>query len=392
MSTGTGGNWPSVNKNKSNSNSSRSSSSLNHTSGENKFNTSEEDMIGLTNEGYEAVQRSNLSRVYGKGANSIRIGSVAENTIADLRAQGVYNRFENRWDRTFSRIPIIDPYTTLTGTKEYLFFVKPDLHLYENGSPNKELVDHSPFFSDAIDRYPRVAAQLQYSKSSGIDGGPLSPLLSNAIAGPLDLPGISADSIDTPQNVYGTKIQYRGTSYSSDEGFDFSLTFKDDKYLEIYMYFKMYDEYERMKWKGQVTPTKNSYRLYKNLHDQTAIYKFIVADDGMSLVYWARVMGTYPVSVPRETFGRLEPGEIQYDVNWHGFRVDDMNPAILSDFNNITKGYRSANSRGMLPLFDQSTLKFNPDWALCPYIMQRNKTDTDLEKMNKYYLLWSAVE
>lgn len=306
----------------------------------------------------------------------------------DLQARGIYDKVESGWDKAFSRIGIVDPYNTSANTYEYVFFTKPDLHLMENGSPNTELTNHSAYFADIIDRYPHIVDQLQYSYSMGRNGGPLAPLLSNAFNGNLELPSVSAKTIETPQNAMGTKMEYRGSSYESDEAFDFSIEFKDTKYLEIYHWLKMYDEYEKLKWRGQVTPTLQSYVINKNLHDQMAIYKIIVGDDGMSILYWARIMGCFPTSVPRDTFGSKVEGEITYSTSWHGQFVSDMDPSILTDLNNILAPYRGVPS--YLPLYDSTNHRFNPTWARCPIIQIRRNTSTLQDKLNKYYLMWSA--
>lgn len=307
----------------------------------------------------------------------------------EMASRGIVNRYNSGWDAEFSRIPIIDPYMAPKGTTEYLFFVKPDLHLLDNGSINPELNRRSSFFADAIDRYPHIVDQLQYSASSNRAGGVLSPLLSNAVCSKLDMPSISAEQITTPQNVYGTSLEYRGSSFKSDEGYDFSLEFKDTKYLEIYMYFKMYDEYEKLKWMGQVTPTSLMYIYRKNLHDQTAIYKFIVGEDGMTLLYWARVMGVFPTSVPRDSFSDLQPGEIKHTVQFHGQFVRDMDPLILRDFNNINMPYIQGNRN--MPLYDQQYHRFDGKFAKCPYIGTQTGNNS-LNKLNKYYLLWAAPD
>lgn len=336
-------------------------------------------------------QDSSLNQLYSStldGSNTTFSSDATSPATEELQARAIYDRTTMGWDKGFSRVPIIDPYNTTTNTFEYVFFVKPDLHLMENGSPNPELVNRSSFFADAIDRYPHIVDQLQFSHSMSRNGGTLCPLLTNAINGTLDLPDISADTIDTPQNSYGTKISYRGSSYKSDEEFDFSIEFKDTKYLEVYMWFKMFDEYEKMKWRGQVSPTLQSYITNKILHDQMAIYKFIVAEDGMSLIYWARIMGCFPKSVPRDTFGKLE-GELNYSTSWHGQFVKDMDPAILTDFNNITAPYRG-NTIGNLPLYDSANHRFNPTWARCPVIVTRKSSSTLEDKLNKYYLMWTS--
>lgn len=345
---------------------------------------------------FQDLNKNLSSKTYGGYSptlyNNIDLRSnVNDNTFKEeIQSRAIYDRNESGWDSGFSRVPIVDPYTIPKHTTEYVFFVKPDLHLYDNGSINPELARRSSFFSDAIDRYPHVAKQLQYSSSMNTCGGSLSPLLSNAFTGNLELPSISADQITTPQNVYGTSIEYRGSSFKSDEGFDFTIEFKDTKYLEIYMYFKMYDEYEKLKWMGQVSPTSLMYIYRKNLHDQTAIYKFIVAEDGMTIIHWSRIMGTFPISVPRDTFSDLEGGEIKYSVTWHGQFVRDMDPLILRDFNNINLPYIGNNSK-TLPLYNANTHQFDGTFAKCPYIASRTGTNS-LDKLNKYYLLWVAPD
>ena len=47
----------------------------------------------------------------------------------------------------FARTPYLDPFTTNTTTREYIFITKPDLNLFKGrGNPNPELIKHSAFF------------------------------------------------------------------------------------------------------------------------------------------------------------------------------------------------------------------------------------------------------
>lgn len=338
-------------------------------------------------------QESTVEGIYKNGLTGeagYRSYNTSDSTLIakEMQARGIYDRVESRWDQSFSRVGIIDPYNTATTTFEYVFFTKPDLHLMDNGSPNSELTNRSSYFADTINRYPHIVDQLQFSESMSRSGGTLCPLLSNAINGNLELPSVSAKTIETPQNAMGTKLEYRGSSYESDEAFDFSIEFKDTKYLEVYQWFKMYDEYEKMKWRGQVSPTKEDYIINKILHDQIAIYKFITAEDGMSLIYWARLMGCFPTSVPRDAFGSKIEGEITYSTSWHCQFASDMDPSILTDFNNITKPYIGVYSP--INLYDSTYHRFNPSWARSPFIQSRTNTSSMLDKLNKYYLMWSA--
>lgn len=157
-----------------------------------------------------------------------------------IMSNGIYDRFAMDWYTKFARFGIIDPYNALTTTKEYIFITKPDLCLMDTATNSvSTILSNNAFFVDAINRYYPVARQLQSSISSS--DGPFMTILSNSITSSLDLPGISADTIDSAANVMGTKISYRGTSYKSDVDFDFNLEFEDTKYLDVYMLFKMFD-------------------------------------------------------------------------------------------------------------------------------------------------------
>lgn len=323
-----------------------------------------------------------------------------------MESANIVNKRNADWYNKFARRSVVDPYNANTTTKEYIFITKPDLHLFKGEAPNPELTENSPFFADAIERYPDVARQLMYSRDFSC---PFSPLLSNAINGSVSLPGINAGSIETASNIYGTHLTYRGTSYDSDEQHDFDIEFKDTKYLEVYMFFKMYDMYERMKWKGLVSPTSFLYTYRKILHDQMSLYKFVVGEDGMTLRYWAKMTGIYPTNVPRDAFSELADGEITYSINFKANWVEDMDPKILIDFNNTMKQYASNNATFQksvlskkykdrlagyktIDLFDQRMQSANPKWALCPMIYI-DKSDSNIKtnrSPDKYYLRWLA--
>ena len=63
----------------------------------------------------------------------------------------------------------------------------------------------------------------------------------------LDLPSLSATTVSTPTNAFGTSYDYRWTSEASDDNHQFSLEFKDTKWLDVYNFFKAYEEYQIMK-------------------------------------------------------------------------------------------------------------------------------------------------
>ena len=331
-----------------------------------------------------------VPNTYIPGSPTYSNNSTLVNMMADdsdmLQDFNIVDRYSVDWYNKFNRAGFLDPYNGFRKTKEYIFITKPDLHLFDNSyTINPELSNRSSFFNDALDRYKEVAMQLQYSQSS--NRGPFMQLLSNAVNGPLELPSISAGTIETSKTVYGFSISYRGSSGSSDNDYDFSLEFKDSKFLEVYMLFKMYDEYERLKWTGLVTPNEK-YIRNRVLHDQVSIYKFIVDADGMTILYFARAMGCIPLSVPRDSMSNIE-GELTFSINWKAQYIYDMDPRILVDFNRITADYRSNMSNQNLPLFNSSKKNAEGRWSSCPYVMTRKDISNRKERFNKYYLFWT---
>ncbi len=313
-----------------------------------------------------------------------------------IEANGIVNgHLNDRLYTKFSRIPIMDPYNTTNVTKEYVFFTRPDLHIFNASSTNlwSTLSSYS-FFVDAADRYAHVCQQLELS-AGGISKSPFMNLLSNTIRSGVDTPSLEAENgLETGANVFGTKISYRGGSYTSDQDLSFSAEFEDTKFYEVYMLFKIYDEYCKLKNLGLLeiidseSGTWLSYTLNKILHDQFAVYKFVVGEDGMTIVWYGKYTGVYPTGAPRDSFGDMNKTEVQkITVNFKAQFFKDMDPSIISEFNYLVSG--SGMERGsQLPLWDQTMHRFNPDWAGAPYIIRTYDGVDAKAKMGRYKLIW----
>lgn len=246
----------------------------------------------------------------------------------------------------YSRYGFIDPYNNEQAIQEFLFFTKPDLNLFGEGSRisvgyDSELNSYLqtiPFFVEANERNKDALRQLQYSiKDSYGVNNPFMYLLSNRVTSKLDLPGISAESKESTSNIMGANIQYRGHSYKSDNGYDFSLSFFDSAYLEIYTMLKAYDEYMRLLKTGEIAP-KKKYILSRIISEQFSIYKFLISDDGETILYYAKLTGCYFTDVPRSDMS--DPGNdgFKFSVSFHAQFVEDSNPMILEEFNRISPG------------------------------------------------------
>lgn len=255
------------------------------------------------------------------------------------------------------RYGVLNAYQGLNTTREFLFFTKPDLNIIippnTKGSPASNIVSISgkkidykkylngvlqnyPFWEELVKRYPGVVECLQSSLHLGNVVDPFNHLLENMVQSTIDVPGLSAELQETPSNMYGVNYTYRGSSEASDDGFDFSLEFKDTKYLHVYNFFKAYEEYETLKHHGVIGPWKQ-YIIDKILHDQYSIYKFVVGEDGETLVYYAKYYGVKSKSLPRDVFNsNTFDNGLSYSIDFNAAFVEDMNPMILTDFNQLS--------------------------------------------------------
>ena len=141
---------------------------------------------------------------------------------------------------------------------------------------------------------------------------------------------------DGPVNDYGVGYSYRGSSEASDDNPDFSLEFKDNRILDVYLFFKAYELYETMKHHGSVAPDQY-YIENRIIHDQFSIYKFIVGEDMETMVYWGKMYGVTPKSLPRDAFSNANfDNGLSYNVDFQAAFYEDMIPDILADFNTLS--------------------------------------------------------
>lgn len=259
---------------------------------------------------------------------------------------GLFQRNEIDLFHKRYRYGILNPWETLKNVREYLFFTKPDLNIYPRsnedslGTPSinmHEYLQTQPYWAELGRSYRDVIECLQGSLNSS---DPFNHLLGNMVESNLDIPGISAEMIDTPSNMYGVGYQYRGSSEASDDSFDFSLEFKDTHNLPVYHFFKAYEDYETIKHHGQLRPWIY-YIKNKILYDQYSIYKFMVdMDDDSTIVYYGKFYGVKSKSLPRDVFSSADfANGLSYSVDFNAAFFDDMKPNIIREFNNLSYNY-----------------------------------------------------
>lgn len=287
---------------------------------------------------------------YNNNLNSRLIPS-ANLTDDGLASYGLYSKeiINNAKFNNYSRFGrVLDPYGRLNDTREYLFFVKPNLHILytgiEDGDPeysangltlNPEL-NNNRYFRDLIYRRPDVVRSLVKNAPGTTANDPFCHLLSFTVNSSLDVPGTEFSTMDVPGNIFGTSYEYLGNTESSDENPTFSLEFLDSKTLDTYHFFRAYSEYQNERKSGLVSPPSRSYWQYKRLHNTMGVYKFLVDEDMETIIYYAYFWGVMPTSVPREAFSDPSfPEGLTFSVNFKAAFFEDLDPRILESFNTL---------------------------------------------------------
>lgn len=284
------------------------------------------------------------------------------------------------YNNSFYPLPRIDPYNYVEGTREIVFFTRPSIPFTNTN------IGRSPYLTYLNEHgYAHILATLARGRHSLAVSttGPFMNILTNRISSNIDIPDISVESLETAQNMWGTKILYPKSSLSSDEGQSITCEFEDTKYLEIYNLFKAWDHFRKGKWMGIYDLNKTDV-VNKILYDHISIYKFIIANDGETLLYWCKWTGLFPDNINRSTFSEIpKSGPLKLTIS---FKVsgwfDDMDPVILQEFNWIINQYYGiTTSSAISRLWDISSpeLDFGADQSpvLCPIIIPRSSSDSN---------------
>lgn len=296
-----------------------------------------------------------------------------------LRLQGIFLE-EQDYYNSFKRLPS----TELGGnvfqgpTKEFIFITKPKLGIYADLNGNQLHADLAsrPLFRDIQKRFPNVLRQLQINLKT--NDSPFINLLFNTGRNTVDIPDINAKDVSTAANIYGTKINFRTHSIESDENVSFSLEFQECNNAEVYLLFKALDEYCNLKAIGEIDPPDSIFTEKRESIDKMAIYKFITKSDYSEILFFAKYYGVYVDGAPRSSFSEVNGSEIIHSVQFKADFVEDSDPQILEDFNELVKPYlRGSNSA----MHDWRTGLPNYEWAKIPYIRYSSST-------RQYQLKW----
>ncbi|MEI2419218.1 hypothetical protein V6O07_03010, partial [Arthrospira platensis SPKY2] len=177
----------------------------------------------------------------------------------------------------------------------------------------------------------------------------------------MEVPDIQMKTRVSAETSINWKVQYGFRTTDSKAASTFSISYSDDRNLTIYKLHQIWVNYMNAVAMGHMSP-KREYIAKRILDYAVSAYYFLVAEDGETIIYYAKYTGVFPTNVPDSAYSWQKGDEskertfqIQYQYSFY----DPMNPLIIKEFNKVTGGPKGKE----LPVFQASLGLMGPTWA-----------------------------
>lgn len=239
----------------------------------------------------------------------------------------------------FNRFKIVFPGQQLENSIGYVFFTKPDLNLfarYSNGATINTEIANRYEFVDLLKTDPELFRCLQDNQG----GGPFIYPLCNAVQNFPTKDEIikTRESVETANDW---KVMYAHRINDSRASDSVDLTFLDDRNLTVYKTLKIWVNYMNLISIGLIKPHPDN-RRDKILDYASSIYYFLTDETGTNIIYYCKLVGTFPLNIPSSAMGwdKGSSKQLEYNVTFQ-YSMKDESPLVIRDFNNIVGAYSS---------------------------------------------------
>jgi hypothetical protein len=247
------------------------------------------------------------------------IGETKNNIGKDLFTR--FNRFH---------LPYVDHH--LSKTFSHVFFTRPSCNFMTGDTALHTQFEKDPLIYYLWNNNSDVIKGLTTHLSSSHD---FHPYLSNS-AQSFDVPDEIIKTTEHGETFTGYKLLYGRHNIESNTAGQFTVQFKDDKHFTIYKTHKAWIEYISRVYRGTARPTLEN-MANKILDYACAVYYFICAEDGETLLFWSKYFGVFPLNAPASaaTWAKGSGGanNMDFGINYAYAMKEDFSPLTLSEFN-----------------------------------------------------------
>ena len=281
--------------------------------------------------------------------------------IDDASSETFFRKYTNKSYNRF-KLPVTND--KLMRGYGHVFFVKPDCNvLNSDGTGLSKAVENNLTFRHIYQNEPEVFESLSHNVGESYFSFPLSNAATNF---PLSDEFIETDTYGNTWTGY--KISYGRHNIDSKTAGEVSIHFRDDRNLHIYQIHKLWVEYISGCYRGELYPRTSSI-INKILDYAGAIYYFLTAEDGETILFWTKYYGTFPITIPSDPFTWAEGNTVQnpeLEITYRYSFKEDYNPIAILEFN------KNANMQSMsatyAPVYDAGLGHAGDTWVGVPFI------------------------
>ena len=331
------------------------------------------------------TQWQNTKKLIRKSTNVNSISKNASNIIDRLNAtvhlppsSDSVEHSIVEYSKYYNRFKIANPNLSLQKGFAHVFFVRPSCNILTPSGDLTDSVKSSALFNYAIKNRPELVRELS-AHGHKKDNDFMMTLSNYAISF-----SNNSEYIDTTaygDTYTGYKVVFGKHNIESKSAGEFTVSFEDDRNLDIYQIDRMWVEYISGVYRGLFAPTKED--IYNKILDYTsAVYYIITAEDGESIIFWTKYYGVFPTNVPTEQYswasGNILNGEnIRLDITFRYSFKRDYDPEIIEEFNK-NAGIEGRTNITYMPTFDKELNHVGATMVGSPFISEESSTDTKL--------------
>lgn len=254
-------------------------------------------------------------------------------------SKGYYTSLQKKMFNSFNRNKTAFPDKDLNKTFAYVFFTRPDLNILKRGVSAKDLVLTEQVKMDG--KYGFVYHNNPWAMKSLVGAGnsthKFMPFLSNE--------ALSFEVSDTVIKTYehgetynGNKVMYGLSDQESHCAGEMSIRYIDTVNLDVFKLHLIWVDYINKVSRGIFEP-KSDYIKNHILDYAASCYYFLCGADGMTILYWQKLTGVFPINTGENTFS-WDSGTLlakpELNIKYvYSFKAP-MDLFSLYEFNNLT--------------------------------------------------------
>lgn len=265
----------------------------------------------------------------------------------------------------YNRFKMANPNLALQKGFPHVFFVRPSCNLLTGGGKLLAPLENNELFTYAYNNTPEMLKEL-VTNVSGTSNDFMMSLSNAATSFSLQDEYINSDSYG--KTYTGYKVAYGKNNIESKTAGNFTVSYNDDRNLHIYQIHRLWVEYINGVYRGSIAPMDRSI-MEKILDYVGAVYYFITAEDGETILFWSKYYGVFPTTIPSSQYSWSAGNVITnptIDIQYSFSFKEDFNPYTILEFNynsNIEN-----NGTTYMPVYDKNLGHTGDTWVGSPFI------------------------